>query len=358
MERLACEYVRPLRWYGGEDVEELRAYLLLLRQWADVTVVDGSEAHLYARHARAWGGLVRHVPPQPWPGANGKVGGVVTGVRLACHERVVIADDDVRYDAWTLRRVVDRLADADLVRPQNVYDELPWQARWDTGRLLLNRALGHDHPGTLAVRRSGFLAMGGYDGDVLFENLELVRTVAAAGGAVADAPDLFVTRHPPQTSRFWEQRVRQAYDDFAQPARLAAELALLPLLAVTAARRPVALPALAAAAVGIGEVGRRRAGGRTRFAPTAAFWTLPWLLERSVTVWVALAMRVRGGVPYAGGRFRVAAHSPRQLRRRLSRHHPRHCPQGGIRTRSRPVSRHLRSDVEGRRAPGADLGGS
>ena len=89
----------------------------------------------------------------------------------------MIADDDVRYDEAALTAVHRLLGRADLVRPQNYFDPLPWHAWWDTGRTLLNRALGADYPGTLAVRRSTFLAMGGYDPDVLFENLELIRTV-------------------------------------------------------------------------------------------------------------------------------------------------------------------------------------
>ena len=37
----------------------------------------------------------------------------------------------------------------DLVRPQNYFEPLPWHARWDTARTLLNRGLGRDYPGTL-----------------------------------------------------------------------------------------------------------------------------------------------------------------------------------------------------------------
>ena len=100
---------------------------------------------------------MRHLAPEPWPGRNGKVAGVVTGVRCARHERVVVADDDVRYDAASLRAVVAGLDDGELVRPQNVFTSWPWHARWDTGRSLLNRAVSHDHPGTFGVRRSCFL---------------------------------------------------------------------------------------------------------------------------------------------------------------------------------------------------------
>jgi hypothetical protein len=149
----------------------------------------------------------------------------------------VIADDDVRYDADALRRLLDRLRESDLVRPQNYFDPLPWHARWDTARTLLNRSFGADFPGTLGVRRSRFLAMGGYDGDVLFENLELIRTVRADGGQVDSPLDLYVRRPPPSSAHFRGQRVRQAYDDLALPTRMALELALIPAVALGLSRR-------------------------------------------------------------------------------------------------------------------------
>jgi hypothetical protein len=165
--RLAVEYVLPLRWPLDEDPEELTNYLHRLGSWLDVTVVDGSEDDVFARHHRLWSPTVRHVRPQPWPGRNGKVAGVVTGLRAARHEWVVIADDDVRWERRGLTAATAQLEAYDLVRPQNVFEPLPWHARWDTARSSLNRAFGADYPGTYAVRRSTFLRMGGYDGDVL-----------------------------------------------------------------------------------------------------------------------------------------------------------------------------------------------
>ncbi|SNT63817.1 hypothetical protein SAMN05216276_110512 [Streptosporangium subroseum] len=114
--------------------------------------------------------------------ANGKVNGVITGLRRARPEHVIIADDDVRYGGSEPARLDALLKRADLVRPQNRFDPMPWHARWDSARTLLNCGFGADHPGTFGVRRSTFLAMGGYDGNVLFENLELIRTVGAHGG--------------------------------------------------------------------------------------------------------------------------------------------------------------------------------
>lgn len=317
---LDLTYVVPVRWRDGEQQRDLAAYLAAIApHCAEVIVVDGSPPEVFATNAAAWGEHARHVPPAAEETClMGKVAGVRTGVRLASHERVVIADDDVRYDPATLRRTADLLDEHDLVRPQNYFSHLPWHARWDTARTLLNRAFGRDYPGTLAVRRSRLLAMGLYDGDVLFENLELIRTVRAHGGSIAAPLDLYVARVPPSAAHFWGQRTRQAYDDFALPLRMALWLAVVPLLVLSAARRrpPWAL-APAIASVALAELGRRRAGGRAVFPASSSLLAPVWVLERGVCAWLAVLQRLRfGGVRYGDVVIPRAAHSGRQLRRR------------------------------------------
>ncbi len=261
---------------------------------------------------------MRHVPAQGFEGTNGKVRGVLTGIAMSRHERIIIADDDVRYDRSALDAVVSDLAFASLVKPQNYFSPLPWHARWDTARSLLNRAVASDYPGTYAVRRSAVQSIGGYDADVLFENLELERTIRASGGVVSDRPDIYVVRRPPSIRHFLSQRVRQAYDSFAQPGRLLVEAAILPIV-WSLRRRPTALALVVLGIIGMAERGRRRAGGREIFPASSALWAPLWVCERAVSIWIAGGAQLRGGVPYGGQRMRVAAHSQRQITDRLAR---------------------------------------
>jgi hypothetical protein len=321
-------YVLPLRWTEAGPIEELAAYLRGIGGVVEeVIVVDGSPPKLFSQHAVALRGAARHLPPHPdlsFP--MGKVNGVITGVRESESELVVIADDDVRYDHGSLRRTLALLGDADLVRPQNYFDELPWHARWDSARSLLNRVFTGDpafpvgdFPGTLAVRREAFVRSGAYDGNALFENLELMRTIRAAGGTVASPLDLYVARRPPSAAHFFSQRVRQAYDDFAIPARFGAFLALPPLAAELIRRdRGRWLAAIALASVAVAEVGRRRADGRRHFSLSSSILAPAWIAERSLCCWVALAERRAGGVRYGERRLPHAATPLRRLRRRYS----------------------------------------
>lgn len=312
-------YILPVRRDDGEPCDELAAYLAELSRHLEVIVVDGSPPSIFAAHAGCWGGTVRHLLVDPdLVTENGKVGGVLTGVRRTRHEFLVIADDDVRYTVSALRRVVERLDRSDLVRPQNYFHPLPWHARWDTARSLLNRVSGGDWPGTMGVRRSILLRTGGYDGDVMFENLELSRTVRAAGGREEVALDLFVRRLPPSGRLFWKQRVRQAYDEMARPARLFLFLAILPLALWSAAARLRAVPAgVCTVAVLAAEAGRRRAGGAAHFPATSSLLAPAWLVERAICSWLAVYSRLRwGGIRYRGLVIRSAATSMPVLRRR------------------------------------------
>lgn len=310
-------YVLPIKWSRECDRDELTHYLKGLSALCDeVIVVDGSnEPDLSANHD-AWGAFVRHVPPAPdLCFAMGKVNGVTTGLRLAANERVVIADDDVRYDSVSLTRASALLDRYDLVRPQNFFPApMPWHAKWDTARTLLNRATGADFPGTLVIRRSTFQKIGAYDGDLIFENLELIRTVLAAGGSVHTAGGIFVLRLHSTTGRFLSQRVRQAYDDFALPVRMAVWLSLLPATVLCLRRRNFrAVAGGASVACAMAEAGRRRDNGTEVFPASTALFAPLWLAERAVCSWLAVGRYLTGGVRYGDRKIKRAATPMRDL---------------------------------------------
>jgi hypothetical protein len=203
-----CSYVVPFRRAGAtrQELLDLAADFRRLRAaGCQVIVVDGSPPADFARHALAWQGLCRHVRVSDrWQFLNGKVNGVLTGVELAAHERVILADDDVVYDAADVRRMYALLADHDLVVPQNFFTPAPWWARIETGRILLNRALrpAGDYPGTFGVRRSAFARIGPYDGDVLFENEELRRHFLRNGMRVRHARRFLIARRPASLAKW------------------------------------------------------------------------------------------------------------------------------------------------------------
>lgn len=75
-----------------------------------------------------------------------------------------------------------------------------------------------------------------------------------------------------------------------------------------------------AGTIALAEIGRRRHGGRNWFSAGPVLAAPIWLVERSVCAWLAVVERLRGGVPYAGGRLERAATPMRRLA--IEQRHP------------------------------------
>jgi hypothetical protein len=319
----SISYVLPLKSSAPLTTPEFSAYLRwLASRVTEVIVVDASPNDVFSANHESWANIVSHIrPAADLLTPMGKVGNVLTGLRVARSESVIIADDDVRYDEQSLAQITSALDEVDVVRPQNYFDPLPWHARWDTGRMLLNRMTGGDWPGTIGVKISYLRATGGYDGRALFENLEMVRTVVAAGGKERALLGTYVLRKPSTTRHFWSQRIRQAYDEMARPARLISQLAVLPLtVALIFVGQWIAILVATIAIVIVAEMGRWRAGGRRIFPFTASLLAPVWVAERAICSWLALFARiVLGGVPYRGTILRHAATPLRELRARYQK---------------------------------------
>jgi hypothetical protein len=322
-------YVLPLRWEDTIGSAEMTEYLRWLSDYLHIVVVDGSPSEIYEHHSGLWSAYVKHIPPDPsLTFMNGKVNGVTTGIRYSKTDAIVVADDDIRLDRSSIERMIGALREHDVVIAQSYFDPAPWHAQWDEARILLNRAFGMHFPAALALRRSLFLEIGGYDGDVLFENLELLRSMRFGGAKIARPNDLFVRHLAPERHAFASQRVRQAYDDFTLPARMMLWLSLLPVTLIALRRRRFG--SIIAAGVGvtlIAEVGRRRGGGSRVYPATAPLFAPLWLAERALCSWGAVWYRlIKGGVPYRDGVIKRAATPPKELRLRIQAR-ARHVPE-------------------------------
>jgi hypothetical protein len=304
-----CTYLLPIRRVRAHPVEigQLRAYFTRLAEaGCEVLVVDGSPPAVFAAHDRAWAAVCRHLTVDPrYRYLNGKVNGIHTGVDAAGCERIIVADDDIRYAPGDIARTCGLLDSHDLVRPQNYLSPLPWWARMEAARMLVNRGTlrAGDYPGTCAFRRSTFRRLGHYDGDVLFDNEEIVRHFAAAGARIAYARDFFILKRPPTLAKWREQRARQAYEDFGMRAKTALFAALVPVgigTGVAGGRRAAMAYGALIAAGSIALARRGRGDGAARVVPPGIpLWAPVWVLERCLSTYWAVYWKLRrGGYPF------------------------------------------------------------
>ena len=144
-----------------------------------------------------------------------------------------------------------------------------------------------------------------------------MRTICAAGGAVLTPLDLYVAGRPPSTEHFLSQRARQAYDDFAMPARLGAFLAIGPLTLLLTLRAPRSLDRRRGRRLDRGRRARPPEGRRRRPLPGEWLAARPGLDRRARSLLLAgLGARLRGGARYGDGRLPLAATPMRRLRHR------------------------------------------
>jgi hypothetical protein len=307
---VVCSFIVPIRRvrFDPLEVERLADYFKLLRlAGCEVLIVDGSPKPIFEEHRKSWQGFSRHLAPDPkYTYLNGKVNGVHTGVDLASCERIILADDDIRYRAADVKRMCELLDTFEMVRPQNFIFPLPPWARLETARILINRGVlrAGDYPGTCGFRRSTLRRVGPYDGDVLFDNEEIVRHFAVNGVDINYALDFFILKLPPKFTKWLEQRPRQAYEDFVMRAKTAAFLSVVPvtlalgfLFNLRAAIFLLAL--LSLLSVSLSTRGLLRNAAYRFFPVSSALFAPLWIFERSLSVYWALYWWARyGGYPF------------------------------------------------------------
>lgn len=305
-----CTYLLPIRRSAFDPAEatHLAEYLAqLTTAIADVIIVDGSPADVFEEHHALWSPFCRHHQVDRRFGyLNDKVNGIHTGVELATQPKIILADDDIRYSVAEIERLRTALDKFEVVRPQNFLTPTPWWARMEAARMLINRATlrSGDYPGTCGFRRELFLRLGHYDGDVLFDNEEIIRHFARHGARVDYAIDFFVRKRSPKFRKWIEQRPRQAYEDFPLRGKTALFFTL-PLIAIGASmfgglRAGAAFVALMAmGSIGVAFAGRQRGRARKYFAFSAPLAAPLWICERTLsTYWALYWYLARGGYPF------------------------------------------------------------
>jgi hypothetical protein len=298
----------------------------------EVLVVDGSPVEVFAEHEKIWSGVCRHETVDPYfKFLNDKVNGVHTGVALASHDKIILADDDIRYDKIDVERMCALLDEFEVARPQNYIGlndvppdphlnplnappsrdrgeetakrqvrVVPWWAKMESARMLINRATLRtaDYPGTYGFRRQTFLSAGEYDGDVLFDNEELIRHFARRRARIAYQNDFFILKRASKFRKWLEQRPRQAYEDFGLRFKTFFFASVLPIAVLLAFINPKWL-SIFLLSILVAFAGWRRGAARKYFRPYVCLFAPLWIFERTVsTYWAFYWLITRGGYPF------------------------------------------------------------
>ncbi len=170
---------------------------------------------------------IRILTGAPFFGENRKVNNLALMAREASHEIVVITDGDVRVGPDYLRNVVAPFADSMTGAVTNLYrgvvqpntfaeiEALGAATDFAAGVLVAERREGLNFAlGASIVTTKGWIQrIGGLEpiAQLLADDYELGRRVAAAGGEVLLSRDVVATMYPVRTLRaFWDHQLRWA----------------------------------------------------------------------------------------------------------------------------------------------------
>jgi hypothetical protein len=295
-----CTYVVPLEdsatWSPG-DLRAFSEYLSTLGvAGCDVLILDGSAGETLDRNRRTLRWVGRHLSVRPeHRGAGRAIDPLRCAAAEALCEKVILAAPDVRFTAAELGNVCELLDRHEVVEPQEYVDPLPWWAAIEAGRILVHRSLERhpDHGATFGVRKSSIRRL--RSPDWVDSGEDQVRRLMAQGAEVFSALDLFVRRVPPLLSDWLRGRTFQAGNDFGIPLKTALFFALIPMAIMLATFGGLRMLGGFTGAIVFASISlalRGRSGASSVFPMRTAFFAPLWVLERSVSVYWALALKV------------------------------------------------------------------
>jgi len=291
------------------DLHDLASYLSALSvAGCEVVIVDASPSPAFENHRRVLRWVSRHLAVRPrYRSFVGGIDIVRTAVDVSNCDRIIVADENVRYAPAAIESLCGLLDTHEVVEPQDYFEPLPWWSGIEAGRMLVHRGIEPvpDHGVTFGFRKSAVRGLRGVD-IVSCNGDDPVRRLASQGAEIFSASDIFVRRLPPALDHWLRERPKQADDDFAMPLKTVFFFALLPmavLLAMTGGLRVVGGYAGAIAVMSMVLAIRGRSGAAIFFPMRACLCAPLWVLERSVSVYWALFRKLSGST---GDAARVA----------------------------------------------------
>ena len=277
------------------DLTEFASYLSTISVAGfEVIVAELPDAFDENDRVLRWVGQHVRIRPQH-RSFSGTIDPLHVAMNVASCDKVIVADERVRYSVDALHEINVLLDAHEVVEPQDYLDPLPWWGGIDAGRMLLHRGiepLPH-HGATFGFRRGvwrGFRAIdaGAATGDP-------PRRLASQGAEVFAALEVFVRRNPPLLGEWIRQRPRYADSDFSLPLKSAFFFGILPIALVLSLLGGPRLAVCYAAAISLASLAlamRGRVGAAQFFPRRTCLYSPLWVLERSLSVYWALLRRL------------------------------------------------------------------
>ncbi|MDY7989860.1 hypothetical protein UY286_04925 [Paenibacillus polymyxa] len=241
-------------------------------------------------------------------GRNDKLNGIYAALKVSKFDNILLIDDHFRITRATLFSLSRYYLIYDLFKTMPKFEKYPVSALIDLCGIYIINLMDYrkQYCGHLAFKKSLYMKVGFPDRDGLFDEFimeEKLREYNFSIGFVRDVAIEAVQEN--SVNKFFEQRIRYAYENFAFPLRTALFLTILPLTLllflsnyIMAIKFIVAISITTITVAGIGQLIYNREAKAPKFTFLFGvfwFWFYPF------TTWIALFKFFSGGV-YFGNR--------------------------------------------------------
>ena len=274
------------------DLSEFAAYLSTIAV-AGFEVIVAELPDAFDEHDRVLRWVCQHVRIRPQHRSfSGAIDPLRVAMDVASCDKVVAADERVRYSVRALHEINALLDAHEVVEPQDYFDPLPWWGGIDAGRMLMHRGIEPlpDHGATFGFHRGVLRGLRAIDASAAIGDPP--RRLASQGAEVFSALEVFVRRLPPLLGEWIRQRPRHADNTFF--------FGVLPIALLLSSLGGLRLALCYAAAISLASLALAMRGrvGAAQFFPWRACLYAPLsVLERSLSVYWALLRRLSSMAP-------------------------------------------------------------
>ena len=244
-------------------------------------------------------------------GRNGKLNSVKAALQYVNHELVLLLDDDYRPSITTIRAFKNTLRDNSCLKSMVVYiDPKISDLVNSCGIFFINFTTSHrQFCGHLGFKKKDFQEVGFPSHDVLFDELAIELQFRKAGKKVGYDPNVYLEMITHGLGKFWEQRVRYAYENLAYPLRFIFFLMILPVSILLGVYNIYillfAVLAMSIMVWAITFIGQKRYA-RERYPKLTWVYGVIWFWIYPFCTWIALFYFLRGGIKFGDQKVKNA----------------------------------------------------
>ncbi|MCC9022353.1 glycosyltransferase [Bacillus nakamurai] len=288
----------------------------VLTRDVEIIIANGSSKNNYIfanEHLKHLKNVIHFIPHRSIrTGDNDKLNGIYSALMYTKYENILLVDDHYRVSSETLAEILKYYEKYDCFKFMPKLHRYPHSALIDTCGMFIVNVLDSrkQYCGHLAFKKRLYSEWGFINRDSLFDEFAMEKHLRKKGSSVGFIKDIALeAKQEIPLSKFLEQRVRYAYENFATPFRFtffATILPLLILLSLIDMNYSLTLASFLTSSIIVISIVGQFIYGRHITPWYTSLYSPIWFWFYPFTTWIAIYKYLTGGIMFGGNNIRRA----------------------------------------------------